>query len=427
VPDSRSGTVATSRALDKPHRPAAIAAVNAVGRTLERIGVGSGPITVEGVIAAARRKTKLDDFGDSFFLQPLRVLVQSINDEARLHLVGRMIIRGRIVGVLANKLVAADVVSKHPEILDIPIEAPIVIAGLARTGTTMLHRLIARDPRVRSLASWEAINPAPPERRSWAGKDPRFAQAALAARGLKYMSPGFFAIHPAEPDAPEEDVILLEQSFLTTTPEAMMRVPTYSKWLEDQDPLPAYRALERMMKVLHWQRPGIGRPTRWVLKTPHHQEYFDALLEVFPDAVIVHTHRDPLKTSPSLFSMLTHLQGIFSDDVDPTEVARHWLDKIERMARRAMATRERVGDRGFVDVSYYDLLQDPIGEVARVYDMARLELTQEAHAAMESARKVNRQHKYGRHRYAIEDFGLTPQEIESRLAAYRARFDVPYE
>ncbi len=414
-------------AFDRPYRPTAIAIANRVGRLLAGVGIGGKPITVDGVMSDARRKTGLSDFGDEGFVRALEVLTDSINREAALNPVGHMIIRGRIVGVLANKLVAQDNIKRHPEILDIPVEAPIVVAGLARTGTTMLHRLIAQDPGMRSLASWEAINPAPAKHKAGQKKDPRFAQAAAAAKGLKYMSPGFFAIHPAEPDAPEEEVILLEQAFLTTTPEAMMNVPTYSKWLETQDHVPAYRALKRMMQYLQWQRPGIGKDVRWVLKTPHHQEYFDPLLEVFPNATIVHTHRDPLKTSPSLFSMLTHLQMIFSDDVDPNRVASHWLGKIENMARRTLATRERVHDKGFVDVSYYDLIKDPIREVERIYEAAGTPLTPEAREAMESARKVNKQHKYGRHKYSLADFGMTKDDVESRIAAYRTRFNVPHE
>jgi hypothetical protein len=291
----------------------------------------------------------------------------------------------------------------------------------------MLHRLIAEDPGIRSLASWEAINPAPGKPTGGQKRDLRFAQAAAAAKGLKYMSPGFFAIHPAEPDAPEEEVILLEQAFLTTTPEAMMNVPTYSKWLEAQDHVPAYQGLKRMMQYLQWQRPGIGKDVRWVLKTPHHQEYFDPLLEVFPNATIVHTHRDPLKTSPSLFSMLTHLQMIFSDDVDPHRVASHWLAKIENMARRTLATRERLNDKGFVDVSYYDLIKDPMPEVERIYEAAGAFLAADARKAMESSRKDNKQHKYGRHKYSLADFGMTEDDVESRIAPYRARFKVPYE
>ncbi len=411
----------------KPYRPAAIALANRIGRALWKLGIGGKPITVRRVLSDARRKVGLDDFGDEGFLEPLEVLVDSINREARLNPVGHMIIRGRIVGVLTNKLVAQDTIKRHPEILDIQVEAPIVVAGLARTGTTMLHRLIAQDPAIRSLASWEAINPAPAKQKVGQKKDPRFAQAAAAAKGLKYMSPGFFAIHPAEPDAPEEEVILLEQAFLTTTPEAMMNVPTYSKWLEAQDHVPAYQALRRMMQYLQWQRPGIGKDVRWVLKTPHHQEYFDPLLQVFPKALLVHTHRDPLKTSPSLFSMLTHLQMIFSDEVDPKRVASHWLGKIENMARRALATRERVADRGFIDVSYYDLIKDPLPEVVRIYEAAGLELTTPTVRLMQASQKVNKQHKYGRHKYSLADFGMTKEDVEPRIATYRARFDVPYE
>ncbi len=411
----------------KPYRPRAIALANRMGRALWKLGIGGKPITVQSVLSDARRKVGLDDFGDEGFLEPLEVLVDSINREAQLNPVGNMIIRGRIVGVLTNKLVAQESIKRHPEILEIPVEAPIVVAGLARTGTTMLHRLIAQDPAIRSLASWEAINPAPAKQTAGQKKDPRFAQAAAAAKGLKYMSPGFFAIHPAEPDAPEEEVILLEQAFLTTTPEAMMNVPTYSKWLEAQDHVPAYLALRRMMQYLQWQRPGMGKDVRWVLKTPHHQEYFDPLLEVFPKALIVHTHRDPLKTSPSLFSMLTHLQMIFSDEVDPNRVARHWIGKIENMARRALATRERVGDRGFIDVSYYDLIKDPLPQVSRIYQAAGLELTAPTIGLMQASQKVNKQHKYGRHKYSLADFGMTEADVESRIAPYRARFNVPHE
>jgi hypothetical protein len=420
-----SATEEITSTFDRPYRPAPIAFANRLGRLL---GIGRGPIRVEQVLDKARKKVGLSDFGEEGFREPLEVMIDAINREAKLNPVGRIIIEGRIVSVLANKLVAHDTIKKHPGILDVKVESPIVVAGLARTGTTMLHRLIAVDPSMRSLASWEAINPAPHTARpAGSGRDPRVAQAAMAAKGLKYMSPGFFAIHPAEPDAPEEEVILLEQSFLTTTPESMMDVPTFATWLREQDQLPAYESLKLMMQYLQYQRPGPDTPTRWVLKTPHHLEFLDPLLEVFPDATIVQTHRDPLRTSPSFFSMITHLQMIFSDDVDPNRVANDCLDKIENMARCALATRKRVADRGFVDVSYYDLIQDPIREVERIYDAAGKELTSNAREAMEAARRVNKQHKYGRHKYALADFGMTRDDVEPRIAEYRAHFGVPYE
>ena len=142
----------STSAFDRPYRPTAIAIANRLGRLFR---IGTGPITLDGVLADAKRKVGLTDFGDEAFVEPLEILVDSINREAALNPVGRAIIRGRIVGVLVNKLVARDTIEKHPEILDVPVEAPIVVAGLARTGTTMLHRLIAQDPEIRSLASWE--------------------------------------------------------------------------------------------------------------------------------------------------------------------------------------------------------------------------------------------------------------------------------
>lgn len=410
-------------AFERPYRPTAIAIANRLGR---RFGVGTGPITIDGVLRSAKKKARLEDFGDEAFLEPLELLVDSINREAALNPVGRAIIKGRMQGILVNKLIVRDTLKKHPEIVEIPIEAPIVIAGLARSGTTMLHRLVAADSSIRSLASYEALFPAQPST-PFKGRDPRLAKAEQATRGLKYISPGFFAIHPSEADAPEEEVVLLEQTFMTTSPEAMMNVPTYSKWLEAQDHVPAYKMLKRMMQYLHWQRPGAAKKMRWVLKTPHHQEYFDPLLRVFPKATIVHTHRDPLKTSASFFSMATHLRMIFSDEVDPNQVAKHWLNKIETMARRTMDTRDRVNDEGFVDVSYYDLIKDPLPEVERIYHAAGMTLSTEARQAMQASRKLNRQHKHGKHQYSLADFGMTNQDVEPRLAAYRARFNVPYE
>lgn len=417
---------ADSSGFLRPNRPLPIAWANRVGSALARLGIGSRPIVADELLEQACRQTGLSDFGDEGFLPPLHVLVRSIRDEARLNPIGRMIIRGRFLGILASKLRAREAMRQHPEILELPIRAPIVIAGLQRTGTTMLHRLIAADPRIRALASWEALNPAPKEPTKptrTRGADPRVRQAVLAERGLAYMAPDFFAIHPVEANAPEEEIILLDQSFLSTSAEATMRVPSYATWLEHQDHLPAYRGLKRMLQYLQWQRPN----ERWVLKTPHHLEFLDPLLEVFPDATVVQTHRDPLKTSASFFSMVTHARGIFSDNVDPSEVAEHWLRKVERMVNRAMGTRERRRDEGFVDVSYYDLIGDPVAEVSRIYEQSGWRLTEGARAKIEASQKRNRKNRHGMHRYALEDFGLSEREVEPRLAAYRARFGIPHE
>jgi hypothetical protein len=413
---------ADSAAFDKPFRPLPIAIANRVGTWLARVGIGDADLTVDALMSSAARQTGLSDFGDERFVEALGVLLRSINEEAKLSPVGRAIIRGRLTGILSNKLRTQAALSVHPEILDTELQGPIVIAGLQRTGTTMLHRLISQDPRIRSLASWEALNPAPLKSRL-GKRDPRVRQAVLAEKGVAYMAPEFFAIHPIEAEAPEEEIILLDQSFLSTSAEATMNVPSYASWLEQQDHVPAYQALKQMLQFLQWQRPG----ERWVLKTPHHLEFLDPLLEVFPDATVVQTHRDPLKTSASFFSMVTHARAIFSDEVDPHAVAEHWLRKLGRMVGQAMRTRDRVKDQGFVDVSYYDLMKDPVLEVRRIYETVGWDLPDSIRAKMEASRRLNRKDRHGRHNYALEDFGMSRQDVEPVVAEYRARFQVPFE
>jgi hypothetical protein len=255
------------------------------------------------------------------------------------------------------------------------------------------------------------------------GPDPRIRAARLSQRALAMMAPDFFAVHPVEAEAPEEDVLLLDYSCLSTVPEATLRVPSFSRWLEEQDVLPAYRYLKRLLQLLQWQRPG----KRWVLKSPHHLEYLDELLVVFPEAKIVHTHRDPAVTLASFCSMIAHGRGVFSDAVDPHEIGREWLRKVGRLVRRAMETRDRRHDDPFLDVYYRELVREPLAQIERVYRFAGVPLTAPVRQRIEEARRTNVRHKYGRHSYRLEDFGLTRNMIAQEFAVYRGRFDVSEE
>jgi hypothetical protein len=418
----------TAANYSKPYRPRAIAIANGVGRALSRVGVGTTELSVDGLVAAARKKTALTGFGDESFREPLGVLVDSIEREANLTPVGRLITKVRLEGVLCNRLRAEALFERYPAILEEEIVAPLFVAGLQRTGTTMLHRLLAQDPGMRSLASWEALNPAPlsdphrkPLRRK--GRDPRIRTAVVGEKGLAYMAPDFFAIHPVEAEAPEEEVILLDFAFLSTVAESTLHVPTYARWLETQDQTPAYAYMKKLLQLLQWQR----RKERWILKTPHHLEWLDTLLDVFPDAKIVQTHRDPAKTMASFCSMIAHGRGVFSDDVDPCEVGAHWSRKIQRLVSRGMETRDHAPVESFLDVSYYDLINDPMAEVERIYRFTGRELSCETRELMERSRNVNQQNKHGKHAYRLEDFGLDRAAIEPGLAAYRARHAIRHE
>jgi len=377
----------------------------------------------DALIDEAMRNTGLADFGEPPFRTPFTKLLESIESEGRLHPLGHTIMRGRILTLLENRLRIEAFVRAHPEIEKIDIRRPIVIAGLQRTGTTVLHRLIAEDPRARALLGWEAVAPVPLPGEGERGNARRRRAGKLAELGLRALAPDFFAIHPVEGDAPEEDVLLLDLAFTSQAPEATLHVPTYASWLESCDLVPSYRYLRRVLQVLQWQRGG----DFWVLKTPHHMEYLGELLTVFPDAVIVQTHRDPQATTPSFCSMVAHGRGIFSDDVDPREVGRHWLRKVGRMVDRSLEVRDGGASASFVDVSYYDLVRDALGEVRRVYAHAGLHLTPRAADAMRAKSARDVQHRHGRHAYDAHDFGLSTPQIEQVFAGYRARFRIRHE
>lgn len=418
----RHASLVTSTDYAHPKRPLPLRMYNAaLASSLARRKRAS--FELEDLLDRARRSTGLRDYGDPFFHTPLSVLIDSIEREARLHALGRAIIQGRLVGMLENRLRIEQLLRDSPEIEAIPVARPIVIAGLQRTGTTMLHRLLAADPRSRALLGWEALRPAPLPGEGRTGSASRRRAGRLAQFGLSRIAPEFFAIHPVEADAPEEDILLLDHSFTSQASEAMMRVPSYAAWLEQQVLLEPYRYLAKLLKVLAWQRPG----EFWILKTPHHMEYLGELLTVFPDALIVQTHRDPQVTMGSFCSMVGHGRGLFSDQVEPREIGRHWLRKVRRMIDRSLAVRDSGSQDSFVDVSYYELLADPIAQVRRIYAAARLELSPEARAAMEQVLARDVQHRYGRHVYSARDFGLSPAAIEETFADYRERFAIRRE
>ncbi len=419
--------VQTSNNYRNPYRPLPIKLFNAGGRALESFGL-FGSLDANTLIEQAKKKTGLTDLGPGFgdgdiFFQAFHKLVQCLNDEAQLTPFGKLIQKTRLVSALSTRLRIQELVRKHVEIQDADLGRVIVIAGLQRTGTTTLHRLIAADPNMRSLLSWEALNPLPLEGEERGKPQKRIKLAQQAEKALAYMAPEFFAIHPVEHDAPEEDILLLDLCFMSQAPEATFHVPTYAKWLEEQDHEPAYRYLKTVLKVLEWHQPN----KNWVLKTPHHMEHIDQLLKVFPEATIVQTHRDPQKTTGSFCSMVAHGRGVFSDQVDPVEVAHHWTNKVELMMRRSIETRASAPKERFADVSYYDLLKDPLGEIEKVYQQAGIFLEESSKQAMSVTQSKNKQHRYGKHVYDIADFDLSVGSIEEKYAFYREHYSIPNE
>ena len=417
--------------MSRPRLPplhAPVRAFNAGVRAAEKLGVPRPALTRDALVAAARRQSGLHDLGADFdhavTRESLRRLLASLDGEAALHPFGRLVIRGTLVKSLVTRLRLEQLSREHPELPELPVERPVFIAGLARTGTTLLHRLLGCEPRLRPLLSWEGLSPAPlPGPAAPPGRpDPRVRLAQRSERALRYLAPDFFAIHPVEADGLEEDVLLQDGSFMSPTVDATLPVPTYSAWLHASNQRPMYRYFRHLVQLLLWQRPGI-----YLGKTPHHLENLPTLLDVFPDARVIVTHRDPAKVVPSFCSMMAHARRLFSDDVNLFDVGRQFHAKQLKGVRDAMKARQSLPGEAFLDVHYAELMADPLKEIRRIYDFLGYELSPETLELMSAYRTANPKDMRGAHRYRPEDFGLAREQLDADFAAYREHYGIARE
>lgn len=376
----------------------------------------------------ARRETGLTDFGDPAFHEPFERLVVALNTEARLNTAGYDYFHQRIRNVLITRLRAEDWFARHPEILDEEIRAPLVIVGLPRTGTTMMHRTISADRRMYSPLFYEVRYPVPlPGTDFDAGIDPRIAVAEAEVDALLAASPELASIHPLDARGPDEEIMLLEQSFLSTVPESYAYMPEFGVWLERQDQLPGYAYLKRLLQFLQWQKKRFGRQAdRWILKTPHHLHFPEALFATFPDVQVLQTHRDPLQLMPSYASMMYALHHPFSDAAGKEEVGAHWCRKWAAGMRTTMRFRNADGHEArFLDMWYEDTVRNPLDEIRRLYDFVGIDFTDEARREMERWREMNRREARPTHQYTLEEYGFTEQSLASDFREYRERYILP--
>jgi hypothetical protein len=406
-----------------PRLPLPLRAVNLAGALLERVGRRPIDLSEPALLEAARRATGLDDFGEPWFREGLRALLASYEEGGHLTTFGRLRARNECIRLLANRLRIEDDRRRFPEIARERIAAPIFIVGLPRTGTTLLHHLLAQDPAHRVLAVWEVLAPSPPPRRETRDTDPRRAAAERSLRRFERLAPEFAAIHPIHASGPEECVNLFNLCFASMQFETASDVPTYAAWLERQDLRAAYAYYRELLKLLQWRCPA----ERWVLKSPAHLFALDALLETFPDACVVQTHRDPLRVLPSQCSLVAHLRVLGEKRVEPQAIGREVPATFARGVERAMAVRARTGEERFTDVHYRELVRDPLAAVRAIYERFGLRLEPRAEAAMKSWLAANPQGKHGAHRYTLEQFGLDAAIESRRFAAYRERFRIAVE
>lgn len=404
-----------------PSRPVSIGLLNIVGGLGRSIGFGKA-IDAEKLIDRARRETGLTDFDGDYAIEALKVLVDSINAEAHLTPIGQAIQRRRLLSALIVRLQIREYLRTNQGVAERPLSKVLIIAGLQRTGTTLLHRLIASHPNFRGITAAEAFDPVATVTKERTKVRAAARQAGTYVKALSFLSPDFKLIHPVDVYAPEEDVLLLDLSFMSQAPEAMMRVPSYSKWLETRNHGDAYTHFHRTLQLLDSGHSD----TNWALKSPHHMEYLDVVLEHFPGATIIQSHRDPRKTMPSFCNMVVHSMGIFSDRVNVEEIAAHWVRKVKRMIQKSIEVRERHPNR-FIDVSYYDLVSRPIEVLAELWDQIGTDFDDSARRAAQLCLSENPKDRFGKHQYQLSDFGLDVCAIEREFGAYRKMYNIPIE
>lgn len=382
--------------------------------------------TVDEVLARAGERTGLHELDSKSWREGLALILE-LTDDPRMSEGGREMVLGRCVDALANRLRVHAYVREHPEVLDERIERPLFILGMPRTGTTVASYLLDRDPARRSLLKWEAVNSAPPATIDTLRTDPRcLAMLEEDEAVLEMVASMDMAIpHWEDADGPTECMFLHEQDFKGLLWDSFTPGTGYADWLLSHcDVTSAYEYEKLVLQVLQ-----SGAPGRWNLKMPSHSVHLDALLDVFPDALLVWAHRDPFKATGSLCNllMLPARMTLEEDAIDKAALGQNCKRQMREHVMRPLRVSDRIGDDRFFHLHYAELMRDPIGQMRALYDWTGLPLTAEVERAMLDWLDENPQHKLGVTEYTLDEYGLTTTELEPVFAEYLAAFDIALE
>ncbi len=376
--------------------------------------------TVDKLIDQARERTGLSDFGSESFRDGLVALIEGAEAAGTFNELGRTVLQEQTIGFLSTRLSVEDCYRRHPEIDEQKIVAPLFGLGLPRTGSTALSFLLAEDPRSRSLLTWETNSPTPPPEPATTDTDPRIAKAAARIALMDQMAPRFKVMLPSSPTGPNECLPVLALDFRSAMFFALGDNRHYEQWLAACDMVPAYRYHQRVLKLLQWSFPA--RP--WRLKSPAHMDTIDALLEVYPDASFVMTHRDIGQVMPSLVSLFDAMSEMLRSGPLAPDFAANQAAFWERALRKTLAYRDAGHEDRFFDMQFADVRKDPVGEVRKLYDWLGVELTDEVADRMSAWWSSNPRDKQGAHEYHAEDYGIDLDELHRQFAFYNDRFAV---
>ncbi|MDP9335057.1 MAG: sulfotransferase [Actinomycetota bacterium] len=383
-------------------------------------------LDAERAVEQAAEQTGLNDLGDDSWKEGLSRLVDALRNEAALNELGATLVGGELAGYLGDRMCIVEYRKAHPEIAGVDVVPPIVIVGQGRTGTTILHELLAQDPATRVPMTWEIDRPMPPPETATYDTDPRIAEVDETLAGVDLVLPGFKSMHPMAAQLPQECVRITASDFRSMIFPTQYRVPSYARWLlHEADMGPAYRWHRMFLEHLQSRCPA----RRWVLKSPGHLWALEALLGEYPNALLVQTHRDPLRIIASLSSLVARLRSLGSDDTSIPDAAADFADNILDGLDRSVTAREDgtiTADR-VVDVQFRAFMADPFTTIRTIYERLGLQLESGAEQRMRAFLAANPRDKHGKHTYAFRETGLDERALRERARRYQKYFDVPSE
>ncbi|MFC7674109.1 sulfotransferase family protein [Mycolicibacterium sp. GCM10028919] len=380
-------------------------------------------LNVDAMMTAAIEAAGSDDFGSNDFVEGLTVLCASADAEAGLHELGYFALQQNVIGALTNRLKITDWHRRHPDVARERIDAPLIVVGMFRAGTTFLSQLLDRDPGNRALLRWEASDGVPPPSPETFRAGPRVDAANAAIDMLESLNPRMKIVHHEDAEGPTECITLLGQDFKSLTWEAIANVPTYGEWLRQADYRSAYRYHRSALQVL--QSGGVRG--QWTLKSPNHALALDALTAEYPDAHLLLLHRDPAVLCASACSLISTLTGTFSDGDHAAYIAEHWTQMLAESVDRIEAFRSAHPEHPIIDVHYADLVQDPVRAIETIYARCGMDLDGPARDGIAAFVAANPKGRFGTHGYRVADFGLAADALRERFAAYVERYAIPVE
>ena len=399
--------------------------LNLAGRGANSIGWQPVGLSLDSLLQKAADNTGLGDFGENHFRQPLALLLDSLEKEANLSVLGRMVARTDLLQTLENRLGMVELFKQHPEILEQPVERPLFVVGPPRSGTTIFHDLLVMDPDNRVPLSWETARPLPPPEVATYSSDPRIARNQADLDRVDQLLPEFKKMHPMGAQRAQECVTMTSYDFTSMIYFVQFYVPTYDNWVMECDMRSALQWHRRFLQVLQWKKPG----KRWALKSPQHMWHLQHIHREYPDALFVQTHRDPVKTVLSMSNLAATLQTMSSDHTDLRKVTAYYARALAQGYNNTVTYRKsgEIPDSQVVDLYFRDFMTDQVGTVRRAYAHFGLELSNEAATAMQGFLDENPAAKHGKHLYSLEQVGMSEEELRDLFSEYESYFDVPRE